>query len=128
MFDLTGKSAFVTGGASGIGQAIAVALAKQGADVAIADLPNASFEETTSRIIQLDRKCLNVKMDVRDKEQREEGISYVEKEFSGIDILVNNAGINRPAPGLEVTEENWDMTYEINVKAGFFIAQRLPLE
>lgn len=125
MFDLTGKSAFVTGGASGIGQAIAVALAKQGADVAIADLPNASFEETTSRIIQLDRKCLNVKMDVRDKEQREEGISYVEKEFSGIDILVNNAGINRPAPGLEVTEENWDMTYEINVKAGFFIAQRV---
>ncbi len=125
MFDLTGKTAFVTGGASGIGQAIAVALAMQGADVAIADLPNASFEETTSRIKGFNRRCLNVKMDVRDRDQREEGIAFAEKEFKGIDILVNNAGINRPAPGLEVTEENWDMTYDINVKAGFFIAQRI---
>lgn len=64
-------------------------------------------------------------MDVRDLDQIARGVERVKQEFGGIDILVNNAGINRPMPGLEVTEENWDDHFRTNIKGGFFLAQQV---
>ena len=125
MFDLSDKVAIVTGAATGLGQAIAVSLAKSGADLAISDKPTVGLDETAKKIQQTGRKCFCFDMDVRDISQIQSGVSAVNKEFGRIDILINNAGINRPTPGLEVTEDNWDDHFSTNVKGGFFVAQEV---
>jgi NAD(P)-dependent dehydrogenase (short-subunit alcohol dehydrogenase family) len=116
MFDLQGKVALVTGAATGLGAAAARALAKQGAQVVAADFGEAVYE---------DQWELRLPMDVRDSAQREAGVAAVEAAYGRVDILVNNAGINRPAPGLDITEEARDDHFATNVKGGFFLAQRL---
>ena len=123
MFSLEGKRALITGAAKGIGQAIAVTFAKQGARVAVSDLPGESLENTGQIVKQYSKDCLSLPLDVRDAKQREDGIRCVAEAFGGIDILVNNAGVNKPSPGLEVTEENWDNTFDTNIKGGFFLTQ-----
>ena len=123
MFRLNGKLALITGAARGLGAAIAVVLAKQGADVAISDKPGQSLADTATKAKEYGHKVFTFDMDVRVMNQVSQGIEAVNEEFGKIDILVNNAGINRPMPGLQVTEENWDDHYHTNVKGGFFIAQ-----
>ena len=125
MFRLDGKVSFVTGAAQGLGAAISVALAKQGSDVIVTDRPGASLENTASHIRSVNSRVLALELDVRDTGQRESAVLQAEQEFGAIDILVNNAGINRPANGLEVTEEAWDDHFATNVKGGFFLAQRV---
>ena len=123
IFRLDGKLALITGAATGLGAAIAITLAKQGADLAISDKPGQSLDDTATKAKESGHKVFTFDMDVRVMNQIHEGIEAVNKEFGKIDILVNNAGINRPMPGLEVTEENWDDHYHTNVKGGFFITQ-----
>ena len=123
MFELTGKTALVTGSATGIGQGIAIALAKQGARVAISDLPGESLAETEAKVKTYCSNPLLLDLDVREKEQIDAGVKKVLETFGHLDILVNNAGINKPQAGLEVEEENWDNTYATNVKGGFRMAQ-----
>lgn len=123
MFRLDGRVALVTGAATGLGAAIAVALARSGADVAISDLPGHSLEDTAAQIRSCDRQALELVMDVRVMPDIESGVAAAEKQFGKIDILVSNAGINRPMPGLDVTEDNWDDHFSTNVKGGFFVAQ-----
>ena len=122
-FRLDGKKALVTGAATGLGKAIAIALARAGADAAISDKPGVSLDETAAGIDSAGRCVKKCEMDVRNLAQIRRGLAWVEKEFGRIDILVNNAGINRPSPGIDVTEENWDDHYNTNVKGGFFVAQ-----
>lgn len=112
----------MTGAATGIGQAIAVALSNQGADVAITDKLGVSLDETAGKMKGAG-KVFRAEIDVRDLEQIKRGVEAVLKEFGRIDILVNNAGINRPKTGLDVDEDNWDDHYATNVKGGFFMAQ-----
>ena len=123
MFELNGKVAMVTGAATGLGQAIAIALAHNGADIAISDMPGVSLAETTNAVRAEGRRAWEFEMDVRDVAKVRAGVAAAERELGRIDILVNNAGINRPLPGLEVTEENWDDHFNTNVKGGFFVAQ-----
>jgi len=123
MFELNGKTALVTGAATGLGQAIATALAESGADVAISDKPGVSLDETEARCAAFEHRVFTFAMDVRDLEQIATGVAAVEDAFGRVDVLVNNAGINRPTPGLEVTEDNWDDHYHTNVRGGFFVAQ-----
>jgi len=123
MFKLDNKVALITGAATGLGAAIAIALAKQGADVAISDKPRQSLDNTATKAKEYRHKVFTFDMDVRMMNQIYEGIEAVNKEFGKIDILVNNAGINTPMRGLKVTEKNWDDHYNTNVKGGFFIAQ-----
>jgi NAD(P)-dependent dehydrogenase (short-subunit alcohol dehydrogenase family) len=123
MFRLDGKKALITGAATGLGQAIAVALAKNGADVAISDRRVEGLAETEALIEPLGRRVLKAAIDVVDLKQVQEGVATVEAGFGRIDILVNNAGINRPTPGLEVTADNWDEHFDTNVRGGFFMAQ-----
>ena len=125
MFRLDGKTALITGAATGLGAGIAIALARQGAGVAISDRPGACLEATAAKAGAYGGRVFSFAMDVRDRVQREAGVAAVKEAFGGVDILVNNAGINRPMPGLEVTEENWDDHYNTNIKGGFFLAQKI---
>ncbi|MEE2638302.1 MAG: SDR family oxidoreductase [Acidobacteriota bacterium] len=123
MFDLTGKTALVTGAATGLGQAIAVGLTKAGAQVAISNRSDVRLDETAALCTQHGSPPMTLTLDVRDLAQITGGIAAVETELGHVDILVNNAGINRPAAGLEVDVENWDDHFNTNVRGGFFCAQ-----
>ncbi len=125
MFRLHDKVAVITGAATGLGAATAVALARAGAHVAVSDKPGESLQQTSAKAAQHDHRVFEFDMDVRDLDQIREGIAAVASEFGHIDILVNNAGINRPLPGLEVTPENWDDHFNTNIKGGFFCAQEV---
>ncbi|MBN1808122.1 MAG: SDR family oxidoreductase [Planctomycetes bacterium] len=124
MFSLDGRKALVTGAATGLGQAISAALYAQGADVAITDMPGAGLDETAG-LMRGGGDIMQAAIDVRDLARVREGCAAILDEFGRVDILVNNAGINRPSPGLEVSEENWDDHYATNVKGGFFMAQAI---
>jgi NAD(P)-dependent dehydrogenase (short-subunit alcohol dehydrogenase family) len=122
-FRLDGKVALITGAAKGLGQAIAIALAQSGADVALTDKTVDRLAETEAVIKPLGRQLFLSAIDVCDLHQIREGVQSVERAFGRIDIVINNAGINRPAPGLEVTAENWEDHFNTNVRGGFFVAQ-----
>jgi NAD(P)-dependent dehydrogenase (short-subunit alcohol dehydrogenase family) len=123
VFRLDGKTALVTGAATGLGQAIAIALARNGADVGISDKRLEALDHTEQLMQQTGRRIFRVAMDVRDLKQVKAGVTATESALSRIDILVNNAGINRPAAGLEVDAENWDDHFNTNVRGAFFAAQ-----
>jgi NAD(P)-dependent dehydrogenase (short-subunit alcohol dehydrogenase family) len=123
MFNLSGKTALITGAATGLGQAIAVALAEAGVDVAITDRRLERLAETEELIRPFDRRIHKATLDVRDLAQITQVVTEVQRAVGWIDILVNNAGINRPSPGLEVTPENWEDHFNTNVRGGFFLAQ-----
>lgn len=125
MFRLDGKTVLVTGAATGIGAGIAVTLARQGATVVISDKPGVSLTATAESVKHHNESVMELEMDVCDAGQIQAGIQKVREAFGKIDILVNNAAVNRPAPGLEVTEESWDAHFEANVKGGFFLAQQV---
>jgi NAD(P)-dependent dehydrogenase (short-subunit alcohol dehydrogenase family) len=123
MFDLNGKTALVTGAATGLGAAIATALARSGADLVVTDRPGEDLEPTARTVAREGRRVERIPLDVRDLEQIRSGVAAARRAFGRIDILVNNAGINRPAPGLQVSPENWDDHFATNVRGGFFMAQ-----
>jgi 3-oxoacyl-[acyl-carrier protein] reductase len=117
---LTGKIAVVTGGAQGIGQAIATTLAQEGSDVVVADLDANRCEETVARIQQLGRKAMAVSVNVGDWDQVKSMIDQVQKEWQRIDILVNNAGITRDGLLLRMKEEDWQSVLQVNLTGTFF--------
>ena len=124
-FDLSGKTALVTGSARGLGRAIALALANAGADIALGlrdlDVDNGVAGEVEA----LGRKALRLQMDALDLSQSYRAIDQAIAHFRRIDILVNNVGGGIEGPLLEVSEVDFDMTLDLNVKSSFFIAQRL---
>jgi NAD(P)-dependent dehydrogenase (short-subunit alcohol dehydrogenase family) len=126
MFELDGKIALVTGAAGGLGAGIAVALARQGADLILTGRPDGSpLEETHARAAACGRRVVDVLMDLRDLTEVRAGAAAALEAFGRVDILINNAGINRPASGVEVEEAKWDDQFDTNVKGGFFLAQAL---
>ncbi len=125
MFRLDGKTALITGAATGLGAGIAIALASQGADVAISDKPGQSLAATAEKARRHGHRVFEFEMDVRDMGQLERGAASVRMALGGIDILVNNAGINHPAPGLETLEAEWDDHFSTNIKGGFFLAKQV---
>jgi NAD(P)-dependent dehydrogenase (short-subunit alcohol dehydrogenase family) len=122
-FDLTGRTALVTGAARGIGRAIALALAHSGADVALGLRDRASGEDLASDIGRLGRRALRLPMDVRDLEQVSDAVDNVVGEFGRLDILVNNAGLGPANRAEDVVEEDFDLTFDVNVKGTFFASQ-----
>ena len=125
MFDLTGRTALVTGAATGLGRAIAITLAKQGADVIISDLPDCSLSETDKEMRRFRTTALRLELDVREASDIARCTTEIRERFGGVDILVNNAGINRPASGLDITSAEWDDHFATNVRGGMFLAQAL---
>ena len=117
---LTGKIAVVTGSAQGIGQAIAITLAQDGADVVVADLDADRCEETVARIKELGRLAMAVSVNVGDWDQVKSMIDRVLKDWKQIDIMVNNAGITRDGLILRMKEEDWQSVLQVNLTGTFF--------
>lgn len=118
---LSGKTAMVTGAGRGIGKAIALTLAKYGADVAINY--NGSEErarETAEEIIAMGRKAILVKASVASQEEVTAMFQKVTEEFGKLDILVNNAGITRDNLAVRMSEEEFDQVIDTNLKGAFF--------
>ena len=120
-FDLTGKVAIVTGANTGIGQAIAVALAAAGADVACVGRTPA--DDTVARIRALGRKAEIVSADLSSIEPVGRVVDETVARLGGLHILVNNAGIIRRADAVDFTEEDWDAVVDTNLKSVFFLCQ-----
>ena len=121
---LHGKVALVTGAQQGIGAAIALALAGEGADVAINWLDNPADAEAVARGVR-DKGCraVLVKADVGKLGEIETMVAETERQLGTIDILVNNAGVYPRVKFLEMRESDWDFLLDINLKGGFFAAQ-----
>jgi 3-oxoacyl-[acyl-carrier protein] reductase len=116
---LQGKVAVVTGAAQGIGRAIAEALARDGADVAVADLDAGRSQETVAAVEKLGRRALNVKVNVAEWTNAKAMAEQVVKEWGKIDILVNNAGITRDGLLLRMKEEDWNLVLQVNLNGTF---------
>jgi 3-oxoacyl-[acyl-carrier protein] reductase len=124
MDSLTGRVALVTGASRGIGRAIAVALARAGADVAVNYRERAAAAEEAVKEIQgAGRRAIAVKADVSRAEDVRSMVERVTRELGPIEILVNNAGIARPQPLNEITERDWDELIDVNLKSCFLVTQ-----
>jgi len=116
---LKDKVALITGGARGIGRAIALAFAREGADIAIADVNQEEAEKTAKDIEALGRKSLPILMDVTNYAKVEEALNKILDKFGKVDILVNNAGITKDSLLLRMNEADWDAVINVNLKGTF---------
>jgi NAD(P)-dependent dehydrogenase (short-subunit alcohol dehydrogenase family) len=126
MGKLQGKNALVTGGSRGIGEAVVVRMAEEGANVAINFTSEGSrvlAENVKKRVEDLGVRALTVQADVGNKQQVEAMFEQVERQLGPVDILVNNAGIAPFESFLKIKEETWDRTYNTNVKSIFLCSQ-----
>jgi gluconate 5-dehydrogenase len=125
LFDLSGQVAIVTGASRGLGQHMARALAKAGADLVITsrDLNRvAGFE---AEIKATGRRALSLELDVRNLQSIKSTVAAAEQFYGRLDILVNNAGCNVRKPALDVTWEDWNLILDTNLRGGFFVAQEV---
>jgi len=116
---LKDKVALVTGGARGIGQAIALTFAREGADIVVADVNLEIAQKTCLEIEGLGRKALALEMDVTNYEKVEEGINKILDKMGKVDILVNNAGITKDNLLLRMSQADWDAVINVNLKGTF---------
>jgi len=116
---LTGKVALVTGAAQGIGKAIALLLARNGADTVVSDINLEKGEETAKEISAIGPKAMAVKVHVANLSDVEQMVTGILEKLAKIDILVNNAGITRDKLVLRMTEEDWDAVLGVNLKGTF---------
>jgi hypothetical protein len=123
---LEGKTALITGGDSGIGRAVAIAFAREGAHVAISFLPQEKEDalETTHWIAAAGRKGLELEGDIRDETHCRDIVARTVKEFGQLDILVNNAAFQMTHPALEeFSSEEWDRTFRTNIYPMFYLSK-----
>jgi len=120
---LKGKVAIITGGAQGIGKAIALRFAKEGADVVVGDIDYEKVERTVEEIIDSGFKAKAIRVDVSIRKDVDFLIEAALSEFGRIDILVNNAAIVTRESFLSLSEEIWDRTIEVNLKGTFLCSQ-----
>ena len=126
---LTGKTALITGAARGIGKAIALKFAQEGANIAFTDLViDENGKATEAEIAALGVKCVGYASNAADFAQSEEVVNKVKEDFGSIDILVNNAGITKDSLMLRMTEAQWDAVIAVNLKSAFnFIHACTPI-
>src|SRR5512139_134592 len=120
-YDLNGRNAIVTGGARGIGAAAALCLAREGANIVVADMTDAT--ETVKRVEAMGRKAMAVKTDVSVKSDVHRMVGQSIERFGHIDILVNNAGVVHRDSLLDTSEETWDRVVSIVLRGTFFCIQ-----
>ncbi len=121
MFDLTGKTAIITGGTTGLGRGIAIALAEAGADIVIVDIVD--DPDTKERIAAMGNKVIQIQADLSKFEAIQSVVDKTIAEFGKVDILFNNAGIIRRVPAIDFPEKDWDDVMNINSKTVFFLSQ-----
>lgn len=120
-FDLSDRKAIVTGANTGIGQGIALALAKAGADVAL--VGRSAAAETEKMVSETGRKAIQIKADLSSIEPVGDVVAEAVDQLGRVDILVNNAGIIRREDALDFSEEDWDAVVDTNLKSLFFLTQ-----
>lgn len=125
LFDLFGKKAFVTGASKGIGYTIAVELARQGADVLVTARDKEGLADVAAKIRHLGRDAQVIVADLLFCEEVTRLGADALRIWSTIDILVNNAGTGLLAPAVSTSVEEWDIQFSTNVKAAFFLAQKI---
>ncbi len=123
LFDLSGKVAMVTGASRGLGQYLARALARAGADLVITSRSLDSLEEFSAEIETIGRRALPLALDVRDYQSIQDSVEAAFGHYGRIDILVNNAGCNVRKPAVDVGWEDWNLVLDTNLRGGFFVAQ-----
>jgi 3-oxoacyl-[acyl-carrier protein] reductase len=121
--DVRGRVGIITGGARGIGEAIAEGFAKNGVNLAIADINIEAASETAARLTTLGVKAIGIKLDVSSAETVIKAFEDIRKEFNRIDILINNAGITKDCILLRMKEEDWDSVVDTNLKGVFLCSK-----
>ena len=127
---LDDKVAIVTGAGTGIGKALAVAMAEVGAHCVPTELPDAValLAPVCNDIRQLGRQALPLPLTLPEMESIDELVARTSDEMGRVDILVNNAGVNIPRAALDLTEQDWDGVLDVNLKGLFFLSQRVARE
>jgi gluconate 5-dehydrogenase len=125
LFDLSGRVAIVTGTSRGLGQYMARALAKAGADLVLTSRTRESLRAFEAEIKALGRRAVSLELDVRNLASIEQMAAGAEKAFGRLDILVNNAGCNVRKPALDVTWDDWNLILDTNLRGSFFVAQAI---
>ncbi len=125
LFDLSGKTALVTGASRGLGQYMGRALAEAGADLVITSRRLDSLQAFSEEISAMGRQVFPVELDVTDPRSIRQMAEQVHSQFDAIDILVNNAGCNIRKPALDVTWEEWNTILDTNLRGPFFVAQAI---
>jgi 3-oxoacyl-[acyl-carrier protein] reductase len=125
---LEGQVALVTGGGQGIGKAIAIRFAQQGADIAVVDLKRETAEATAREVVDIGRRATVRVADVSDYQAINVAINEIVAELGRLDVLVNNAGIEKRAPFLEITPEDWQRQIQVNLSGTFFCTQAAARE
>ncbi len=126
--DLKNKVAIITGARRGMGRADAILLAREGAKVVVSDISSEDCQKVVDEIKARGGEAMAFKCDVSNKKEVEKMVQETVKKFGRIDILVNNAGICQFKPFLELTEQEWDATLDINLKGYFLCAQAAAKE
>ena len=123
LFDLGGRVAIVTGTSRGLGQYLARALAKAGADLVLTSRSRDRLLPFEAEIKALGRRAISLELDVRELESIQRMAADVEAAFGHVDILVNNAGCNVRKPALDVTWDEWNLILDTNLRGSFFVSQ-----
>lgn len=123
MTDLKGKIAIVTGASGGIGQAVAVAVAKAGADVAICGQNKDRLAATAEMVTATGRRVLSYSMNVGQADSIQHTVDDVQKNWGRIDVMVNNAGITRDGLIIRMSEQDWDEVMNVNLKSVFLFSK-----
>jgi NAD(P)-dependent dehydrogenase (short-subunit alcohol dehydrogenase family) len=123
LFDLSGRVAIVTGTSRGLGQFMARALAKAGADLILTSRNRDHLLPFEAEIRSLGRRAVSLELDVRNQSSIEQFAKDAEAAYGYLDILVNNAGCNVRKPALEVTWDDWNLILDTNLRGSFFVAQ-----
>lgn len=123
LFDLSGHVAIVTGTSRGLGQYMARALAKAGADLVLTSRNPKKLTGFESEIKALGRKAVSLELDVRNLESIQKMIAAASDAFGHIEILVNNAGCNVRKPALDISWDDWNLILDTNLRGSFFVAQ-----
>lgn len=120
-FDLSGKTAIVTGGSTGLGSGMSLGLASAGADIVLVD--HRERDDVASQIRKMGRKVLTLHGDLSQMAVMENVVNATLDNFGKVDILVNNAGIIRRTPAIDFSESDWDDVMNLNAKTVFFLSQ-----
>jgi len=125
LLSLTGKTAIITGGASGIGLGTAMRLAEAGADIAIFDIQVDQGRQAESKITDLGVRARFVECDVRNDESCRQAVEKVISEFGRIDILFNNAGVAIRKNSVDLTETDWDLAVDVGLKGMYLVSHHV---
>lgn len=127
-FDLTGRTALITGASRGLGEGFARTLAKAGADLVVTSRTLESLAGICAEVEALGRRCVPLALDVREFESIRSAIQSAREQVETIDILVNNAGCNVRKPAAEITWDDWNLVLDTNLRGAFFVAQQVAVE